>query len=139
MQYAPAGGQVTVTPTTFTVDNVDFTLSPLNPTSAGNDGGVPVVYALDQNFPNPFNPSTTLRYTLPEAGSVTLKVYSLLGQEVATLVEGTAAAGQHAAVWNGRNADGGTAASGVYLYRLTVTPASGKGGFTAVRKMVLMK
>jgi 5-hydroxyisourate hydrolase-like protein (transthyretin family) len=139
MDYTPAGAVVTVAPTTFAVENLDFTLNPVNPTAAGETGELPGAYLLGQNYPNPFNPSTTLSYTIPEAGVVSLKIYTVLGEEVATLAEGQVAAGQHLAVWNGRNRDGAVAASGVYLYRLTVTPASGAGGFTAVRKMVLMK
>jgi len=139
VEYAPAGGTVTVSANVTRVDDVDFRLSPMNPTSVGGGAGLPAAYALDQNYPNPFNPSTTISYMLPEAGNVTLTVYSMLGQEVATLVNGPAAAGAHTAVWNGRNRDGGAASTGVYLYRLTVTPSSGKGGFTAVRKMLLVK
>jgi len=70
------------------------------------------------NYPNPFNPSTSVSYTVGEAGWVSLKVFNTLGQEVATLVDGFDQAGTRTAVWNGRTVSGSAAASGVYLVRL---------------------
>jgi hypothetical protein len=95
---------------------------------------IPTAYELSQNFPNPFNPATTIRYGLPQAEKVTLKVYNLLGAEVATLVnDEQKKAGYHAAIWDGRNQNGGLAASGIYIYRLHA------GGVTMTKKMVLAK
>jgi choice-of-anchor A domain-containing protein/uncharacterized repeat protein (TIGR01451 family) len=74
----------------------------------------PVEFGLSQNYPNPFNPSTTIEFAVPEAGKYTLKVYNMLGQEVATLLKGGLAAGYHKAVFNA-----GSVPSGVYIYRLT--------------------
>lgn len=85
------------------------------------------------NYPNPFNPTTTIRYTLPEAQPVRLTVYNVLGAEVAVLVDGQQPAGRHEAAWNGRDASGKLVPSGLYLYRLE-TP-----GQTRSRKMVLLK
>jgi hypothetical protein len=85
-------------------------------------------FALHQNYPNPFNPSTTLGYYLPEAAYVTVKVYNTNGEEVASLVNGYKAPGEHEV--NFKAADFG---SGVYLYRITA------GGFSAVKKMIFMK
>jgi hypothetical protein len=85
-------------------------------------------YTLYQNYPNPFNPSTSIAFDLPEAAFVTLTVYNVTGQEVVTLVSEPMNAGKHSV-----NFDGGTLASGVYLYRLTA------GSFTADRRMLLMK
>ena len=80
---------------------------------------IPTTYELSQNFPNPFNPATTIRYGLPKAERVTLKIYNLLGAEVATLVnDEPKAAGYHAAIWDGRDGNGRVVASGVYVYRL---------------------
>jgi hypothetical protein len=80
---------------------------------------IPTTYELSQNFPNPFNPVTAIRYGLPKAKSVTLKIYNLLGAEVATLVNDEhRAAGYHVAIWDGRNKNGGVVASGVHVYRL---------------------
>lgn len=85
-------------------------------------------YRLDQNFPNPFNPSTTITFAVPEAGNVTLKVYDVIGKEVATLVNGQLAADTYKVSF-----DAASLSSGVYLYTLSV------GNFTQTKKMVLMK
>jgi hypothetical protein len=89
---------------------------------------LPTEWSLSQNFPNPFNPTTEIRYTVPRAERMTLKVYNLMGQEVATLVDGMVNAGTYAASF-----DGGKMASGVYVYRLESET------FSASQKMLLMK
>ncbi|MBU1708305.1 T9SS type A sorting domain-containing protein, partial [bacterium] len=89
---------------------------------------IPREYALDQNFPNPFNPNTTISYALKDVGFVTLKIYNLLGQEVTTLVSQRLEAGRYTATFMADNLP-----SGVYIYRLEVND------FTATKKMVLMK
>ena len=85
-------------------------------------------FALEQNYPNPFHPATTVRYTLSQAGPVRLAVYDLLGREVVRLKDGLAAAGGHQA-----RVEAGGWASGVYLYRLTTPEGS------ATRRMVLAR
>ncbi|MCZ6775576.1 MAG: T9SS type A sorting domain-containing protein, partial [Ignavibacteria bacterium] len=80
------------------------------------------------NYPNPFNPTTTLSYQIPQAGNVTLKVYDVLGREVVTLVDEHQVQGRYAVKLDGRNM-----ASGVYFYRLQVHD------FVAVKKMLLLK
>jgi len=94
---------------------------------------IPEDFALSQNFPNPFNPSTTLRFALPKALHVELAVYNMLGQKVATVVDGHMGAGHHAVVWEGRNETGQQVASGVYFYRLQA------GDFSQTKKMMLLK
>ncbi len=89
---------------------------------------LPTEYALSQNFPNPFNPTTTITYALKDAGFVTLKVYNLLGQEVANLVSQQLNAGNYTANFNGTDLP-----SGIYVYRLEVND------FSAQQKMVLLK
>jgi len=89
---------------------------------------IPDEMALQQNYPNPFNPSTTIRFDLPEAAQVTLKVLNLLGQEVATLVEGWQPAGTHAVVFNAANLP-----SGAYFYVMQA------GEVRQVRRLTLMK
>lgn len=89
---------------------------------------LPKEYALQQNFPNPFNPTTTIRYQIPKDGMVTLKVYDILGAEVATLVNEEKIAGKYEVNFNASNI-----ASGVYIYRLKVND------FVNVKKMVLLK
>ncbi len=90
--------------------------------------GVVTEYALSQNYPNPFNPTTTIEYAVREAGLVQLKVYTVDGREVATLVDGAMDAGSYSVDY-----DASGLASGMYLYKLSVN------GFTATQKMVLMK
>jgi photosystem II stability/assembly factor-like uncharacterized protein len=94
---------------------------------------VPTEYALEQNYPNPFNPSTTIHFALPERTAVTLKVYNVLGQEVATLVDGEMPAAFHSVAWLGTNKSGNQVATGLYFYRLTA------GNFVEMKKMILAK
>ena len=92
---------------------------------------VPTEYSLGQNYPNPFNPATAVNYQIPMTKSqvhTTLKIYNILGQEVATLLDGMQEPGYYTVTW-----DASEMASGVYFYRLTA------GAFTATRNMVLMK
>jgi len=92
---------------------------------------------LFQNYPNPFNPSTTIRFDLPRASAVSLRVFDLLGREVALLVDGQKQAGSYQIPF-----DGSGLASGVYFYRLRVDPAEGSGlrtPFIATRKLLLLK
>jgi len=93
----------------------------------------PVAASLAQNQPNPFNPSTSISYTMPRDGMVRLTVHDLRGRLVRTLVDGSRAEGRQSAVWNGRNEAGAAVASGVYVYRLQA------GGQTLSRSMSLIK
>jgi hypothetical protein len=96
------------------------------------DSSVPTAYALQQNYPNPFNPATTIRFSLPEAGQVALKVYTITGQEVATLVNDYRDAGTYSVLFDAAR-EGKSLSSGVYFYRLIA------GNFTAARKLILLK
>jgi hypothetical protein len=92
------------------------------------------VNRLDQNAPNPFNPTTVIRYSVGQDGvPVKLVVYDVAGRRVATLKDGVSNAGQHAARWDGRDSSGAPVASGVYFARLEV------GGWAATQKMLLLK
>ncbi len=102
-------------------------------TNVAEKNTVPNKFALSQNYPNPFNPSTAIRYTLQSAGQVTLKVYDVLGREVALLVNGMQNAGAYTVKF-----DGSRFASGVYFYRLVAVRPDG-GRFIATEKMDLMK
>jgi hypothetical protein len=93
----------------------------------------PSDFALSHNYPNPFNPVTTIRYAIPQAERVALRVYNLLGQQVATLVDARQEAGFYAIQWDGKDAQGRPAASGVYFYRMQA------GKFTRTEKMLLLK
>jgi len=95
-------------------------------------GLMPQAFALLQNYPNPFNPSTSIQYSLEKAGMVSLKVYNLLGQEVATLVNGPLEAGSYSVPFN-TNTGTLSLSSGVYFYRLEA------GSFVSTKKLILMK
>ncbi len=92
---------------------------------------------LYQNYPNPFNPSTTLRYELAENSRVLLKIYNILGQEVRTLVNGFESAGLKQKVWDGKDLDGKTVATGVYLYHLQINTEDRI--IMKSRKMIMVK
>ncbi len=103
-----------------------LTVTYTTPNSVGED--LPRTFALHQNFPNPFNPSTNIRFDTQRSGFVSLKIFNLLGQEIATLVSGVLEAGNHEVKWDATHFS-----SGVYVYRLQ------SGTFTATRKLVLSK
>jgi hypothetical protein len=102
---------------------------------------VPAKFTLAQNYPNPFNPSTVISYELSTASYVKLKVYNILGREVATLVNKQQDAGDYRVEWNGKNIDQQPVSSGIYFYRIqAVDPASTSGsGFVSIKKMLLLK
>jgi hypothetical protein len=85
---------------------------------------VPTGITLDRNYPNPFNPSTTIRFSLDEATTIDLAVYTMLGQRVATLVNGEALAGSQQVTWNGTDDAGNALPSGMYIYRLSARGTS---------------
>ncbi|HTY10227.1 MAG TPA: carboxypeptidase regulatory-like domain-containing protein [Bacteroidota bacterium] len=89
---------------------------------------VPQEFKLEQNYPNPFNPSTSIQFEIPGSAHITLKVYNVLGQEVASLVDDTRPAGKYTVQWNASSV-----ASGVYFYTLRT------GSFVQTRKMLLLK
>ncbi len=97
-------------------------------TGVADQKGLPVRYTLSQNYPNPFNPATKIDYTLPSAGFVTLKIYNLLGQLVATPVSEKQTAGSHTLSF-----DASKLPSGIYFYRITA------GSFVSTKKMTLIK
>jgi hypothetical protein len=97
------------------------------------DQAMPSATALLDNYPNPFNPTTTFRYILSEDTHVSLTVYDMLGRLIATVVDNNQAAGDHSAVWDGSNESGQKLASGIYFYRL----AAGK--FAEMKRMLLVK
>ena len=94
---------------------------------------LPARFSLRQNYPNPFNPVTNISFDLPNDGKVSLSVYNMLGQKVATLVNDYRRAGSHTVIWNGRSELGHTVSTGVYLYRIEA------GDFSTTKKMVLLK
>jgi hypothetical protein len=95
--------------------------------------GVPVEFALHENYPNPFNPTTTLRFDLPEVSNLTLTIYNMLGQKVRTFNYQNTSAGYHSVTWDATNDYGDPVGAGVYLYQLQTKD------FVKTRKMVLLK
>lgn len=125
--------------TTFDADGNESTMQtrtwdPAIPTTGPVAiNGQPLRFALEQNAPNPFNPTTTIRLSLAEAGETQLDIYNMTGQLVRTLVNGNMSAGQHEVVWDGTDAVGNAIGSGVFIYRLT------SGDNVQVRRMVLIR
>jgi len=132
---------------TMTVDNapehaetpVPFTLMDTDGNSWTFDvhvsvrSGKPIHDALFENYPNPFNPSTTIRYSLGKRSHAELAVFNSLGQKIRTLAEGPQAAGAHTVQWNGCNDSGQHVSSGIYFYRLR------SGTYVKTMKMVLFE
>ena len=100
---------------------------------------LPQAYELGQNYPNPFNPTTTIRFGLPVASAVSIRIYNLLGQQIVTLLAAQLGAGEHQAVWDGRDSQGRAVASGVYFYRMEATSAAGDASFSQMKRMLLIK
>ncbi|KPK96162.1 hypothetical protein AMJ80_01530 [bacterium SM23_31] len=95
--------------------------------------GLPKEFRLYDNYPNPFNPETTIRYEIPTSSFVTLRIYNVMGEVVRTLVYTQKDPGRYSAVWDGTNEFGQTVSSGLYIYRMQA------GKFTAVKKMLFIK
>jgi hypothetical protein len=99
---------------------------------AGDDP-IPMVTELSGNYPNPFNPETTISYSLKSEEHVVIDIYNIRGQKVKTLVDEQQTAGYHTVVWNGRDSNDRSVASGVYFSRMRT------GKFTSAKKMILLK
>ncbi len=112
----------------YRLKQIDFDGTSTFSNSIMVDLGLPTEFSLDQNYPNPFNPSTNIQFSLPEASSVKLVVYNLLGQEVATLFNGVMEAGTHKVNFDAANLN-----TGLYVYKLEAND------FVATKKMMLMK
>jgi len=97
------------------------------------DKNLPFNFSLSNNYPNPFNPTTTIDYTVPKASNVKIEIYNSLGQRVNVLKDSFHEAGKYNLVWNGKNSFGNPVSSGIYFYRMSAE------GFTLVKKMILMK
>lgn len=98
---------------------------------------LPVIYQLGQNYPNPFNPVTHIDFALPRPGHVSIFVFNILGQKVATIFDAQKEAGYHTVDWRGQGLNGTWISNGVYFYRMV---AQSKGNvFVKTRKMVFLK
>ena len=94
---------------------------------------IPTVYALKDNYPNPFNPRTTLKYDLPEQAHVNIDIYDMLGRQVKTLMDQTQDAGYRSVIWDATNDYGKPVSAGIYLYQIQA------GEYMQTKKMVLLK
>ncbi len=115
-----------VTSATIIVGNQKFVSGEIS-------GSLPNQYSLSQNYPNPFNPTTNIDFALPQSGAVTLAVFNILGQTVATLVDEEMEAGQYSIQWDGSDDSGRPVASGIYFYRIS------SGTYSHCLKMALLK
>jgi hypothetical protein len=102
--------------------------------SNSNESLLPKVYALSQNFPNPFNPSTSIRFSLPFDSKIKISVYNALGELVANLADKIEQAGNHNITWNASGMS-----SGLYIYIIEAEPLKGGSTFKSVKKMMLLK
>jgi hypothetical protein len=107
--------------------------NPGSSTGSEEETIIPQVTLLESNYPNPFNPETTIRFGLKQSGKVSICIYNSRGQVVRTLVDETKSAGYHRIVWNGKDDNNRTLASGMYFYRMEA------GSYTETRKAILMK
>jgi Secretion system C-terminal sorting domain len=110
------------------LDNIFFPTNAAHFTSVESSENIPITFNLFQNYPNPFNPSTTINFVIPQSSFVNLKVYDVLGKEVATLIDEYKQAGKYETEFNAANLP-----SGVYFYKLQA------GSFISTKKMILLK
>jgi len=120
--------QIVGNPQSIVFDPGNWILKDLQGVTEVKDLNIPLQYSLSQNYPNPFNPSTTIEYSIPKSGNVTLKIFNVLGKELATLVNGQNEAGKHIV-----NFDASDLNSGVYFYKIEA------GSFVDTKKMILLK
>jgi hypothetical protein len=100
---------------------------------------IPTSFALQNNYPNPFNPTTTIKYQIPENAQVRLVVYNMVGQRVRTIVDQPQEAGYYSVEWDGRNNYGECVSSGIYVYRISAVRDGYAGSFVTSKKMNLIK
>lgn len=104
-----------------------------------NSEPIPDRFHLRGNYPNPFNPTTTIRYDLPEASYVSLMIYDILGREVRTLLDSRVVAGFKSVVWNGRDDTGNSVSTGIYIYALKAWSLESEQTYQKTEKMVLLR
>lgn len=115
-----------------------FDIVAINPDDDLVDG-LPRRFSLQRNYPNPFNPSTTLAFHLPKSAEASLVIYNALGQRVRSLVSANLPAGIHTINWDGRNDNGGSLPSGIYLARFQANTGDGSQAFQQTRKLLMVK
>jgi hypothetical protein len=137
----PLGHYICATATDMANNTSEFSRSlPVGTTSVHYPGvELPARYALEQNYPNPFNPTTQISFALPVESHVRVTIYSVLGQEVRTLVNEQSPAGIFTVEWNGQDSFGNKVCSGVYFYRMDATPQNSEAKYVSLKKMLLLK
>lgn len=144
LEYMEEAGvtQLNISWDVFAEDGFDYSTSSNGPWSLTIDGGLalsvdnntlPEVFALHNNYPNPFNPITNIRYDIPEASDVRIDIYDLVGKKVKTLVSKQHQPGRYKIQWNATNEFGSAVATGMYIYKIQAKD------FVSVKKLLLMK
>jgi hypothetical protein len=113
---------------------------PVSGTGFSTENGmelIPLATKLQRNFPNPFNPTTSIKYALHEDAKICIEIFNIKGQKVKTLIDKKQSAGYHAVMWNGKDNSGKTAASGLYFYKMASEGNS--GDYISIKKMILLK
>jgi hypothetical protein len=111
----------------------ELTVEKIGTTGIVDKGELPTTFELATNYPNPFNPSTTINYSVPQTSDVSLVIYNILGKKVRTLINNTLNRGNYNVVWDGKDDNGYMVSSGIYFYSLNA------GNISLVKKMILMK
>lgn len=127
------GDVLEITPYFPLTENDVFTFNPMRLLAVENSNQIPDSYKLYNNYPNPFNPLTTIKYDIQKSGRVVIEIYNLLGQKIKTLVNEEKVAGSYTTTWNGSTDKGLHAASGIYFYRIRTE------NFSNTKKMILMR
>jgi hypothetical protein len=134
MYMSDCGPDVPIMRNQIMADVINWMNNLTNPDITGDKDTPPAyTYYLERNYPNPFNPVTTIKFGLKKRGHVTLKIYNVAGQLVRTLVNGVRDSGHHKITWDGRNNDGVSIASGIYFYKMETK------NFRAAHKMVMLR
>jgi len=115
------------------LDAVEFALEPVVNDVPGGDAPDRPAFSLTQNHPNPFNPATQISFSLPEAQTVRLSIYTVDGRKVATLLSADLPAGAHSVIWDGKNDRDQKMASGTYFYNIEAGP------YSLTKRMMLVK
>jgi hypothetical protein len=136
--YEPGQRDITPAAGEFLVNTGDLSLA-ATVTGTVVTPSIPAAYRMHPNYPNPFNPSTTITFDLPVASLARIVVYNILGQEIATLHNAFAGAGTHTVTWSGKDNTGHSVAAGLYLVRFTALTTAGAEQFSQMRKMVMVK
>jgi hypothetical protein len=123
----------------FTLGTKNTVASPLGGLNTGvqSENNLPKEFSLENNYPNPFNPTTNIRFSLPIKSEVNLEIYNIIGQKVAVLINKELEAGYHSVEFSASSARS-LLSSGVYIYRLTATGSNGNN-FIQTKKMMLVK